>query len=204
MRTQRLGRSRIVPRACAHPSLANSGPETTLAMRACCEQFANWEIRLAFQRSLECTKILPGASRIFQKFCMAYRNRIASLATIHVCKRRAGFCQAIPSRVVHASSGSVTVKKLSIRNILVPTDFSKTSIQVIEPAKWLAGRFVAAIHLVHVYESGYPASLVVPAPPFSLTPYEQEAKERVTMAFIGPLYSRVKCGKARCAECKNS
>ena len=72
------------------------------------------------------------------------------------------------------------MKKLSIRNILVPTDFSKTSIQVIEPAKWLAGRFVAAIHLVHVYESGYPASLVVPAPPFSLTPYEQEAKEKVT------------------------
>lgn len=72
-----------------------------------------------------------------------------------------------------------TVKKLSIRNILVPTDFSKMSIQVIEPAKWLAGRFAAAIHLVHVYESGYQAGLVVPAPPFSLTPYEQEAKERV-------------------------
>ena len=53
------------------------------------------------------------------------------------------------------------------------------SIQVIEPAKWLAGRFAAAIHLVHVYESGYQAGLVVPAPPFSLTPYEQEAKERV-------------------------
>src|SRR5512133_2412313 len=72
-----------------------------------------------------------------------------------------------------------TVKKLSIRNILVPTDFSKMSIQVIEPVKWLAGRFAAAIHLVHVYESGYPAALVVPSPPFSLTPYEQEAKEKV-------------------------
>ena len=71
------------------------------------------------------------------------------------------------------------MKKLSIRNILVPTDFSKMSIQVIEPVKWLAGRFAAAIHLVHVYESGYPAGLVMPAPPFSLTPYEQEAKEKV-------------------------
>jgi nucleotide-binding universal stress UspA family protein len=74
---------------------------------------------------------------------------------------------------------ALTVKKLSIRTILVPTDFSKMSIQVIEPAKWLAGRFAAAIHLVHVYESDYPAGLVVPAPPFSVTPYEQEAKERV-------------------------
>jgi nucleotide-binding universal stress UspA family protein len=72
------------------------------------------------------------------------------------------------------------VKKLRIRNILVPTDFSKMSIQVIEPAKWLAGRFAAAIHLVHVYESDYPAGLVVPAPRFSLTAYEQEAKERVS------------------------
>jgi nucleotide-binding universal stress UspA family protein len=74
---------------------------------------------------------------------------------------------------------ALTVKKLSIRNILVPTDFSKMSIQVIEPAKWLAGRFAAAIHLVHVYESDYPAALVAPAPPFSVTPYEREAKERV-------------------------
>jgi nucleotide-binding universal stress UspA family protein len=71
------------------------------------------------------------------------------------------------------------MKKLSIRNILVPTDFSKMSLQVIEPAKWLAGRFAASIHLVHVHESDYPAGFVAPAPPFSVTPYEQEAKERV-------------------------
>jgi nucleotide-binding universal stress UspA family protein len=72
-----------------------------------------------------------------------------------------------------------TVKKLSIRNILVPTDFSKMSIQVIEPAKWLAERLAAALQLVHVYESGYPAGLVVRSLPFSLTSYEREAKERV-------------------------
>ena len=53
------------------------------------------------------------------------------------------------------------------------------SIQVIESVKWLAGRFAAAIDLVHVYESDYLAGLVVPSPPFSLTPYEQEAKEKV-------------------------
>ena len=72
-----------------------------------------------------------------------------------------------------------TVKKLNFRNILVPTDFSKMSIQVIESVKWLAGGFAAAIDLVHVYESGYLAGLVVPSPPFSLTPYEQETKEKV-------------------------
>ena len=89
------------------------------------------------------------------------------------------------------------MKKLSIRNILVPTDFSKMSIQVIEPAKWLAGRFAAAIHLVHVYESGYQAGLVVPAPPFSLTPYEQEAKERVGGA-LNALAHKYGVPAARC------
>jgi nucleotide-binding universal stress UspA family protein len=74
---------------------------------------------------------------------------------------------------------ALSVKKLGIRNILVPTDFSKMSIQLIEPAKWLAERFAASIHLVHVHESDYPAYLVAPAPPFSVTSYEQEAKERV-------------------------
>jgi nucleotide-binding universal stress UspA family protein len=71
------------------------------------------------------------------------------------------------------------MKRLSIRNILVPIDFSKMSIQVIEPANWLAERFAASMHLVHVHESDYPAGFVAPAPAFSVTTYEQEAKERV-------------------------
>jgi len=72
-----------------------------------------------------------------------------------------------------------TVNKLSIQNILVPTDFSKISIGVIEPANWLAGRFAASIHLVHVHEPAYPTGFVAAAPSFSATTYEQEAKQRV-------------------------
>jgi len=77
------------------------------------------------------------------------------------------------------ASSVLNVKKLKIRNILVPIDFSKMSIQVIEPAKWLAGRFAASLHLIHIHESDYSASLRVPASPFSVTPFEQEAKESV-------------------------
>ena len=35
------------------------------------------------------------------------------------------------------------------------------------------------MHLVRVHESDYPAGFVAPAPAFSVTTYEQEAKERV-------------------------
>jgi nucleotide-binding universal stress UspA family protein len=71
------------------------------------------------------------------------------------------------------------MNRLSIRNILVSTDFSKMSIRVIEPANWLAGRFAASIHLVHVREPAYPTGFVAAAPPFSVMTYEQEAKQRV-------------------------
>ena len=71
------------------------------------------------------------------------------------------------------------MNRLSIRNILVPTDFSKISIGVIEPATWLAGRFAASIHLVHVHRPAYPAGFVAAASPSSVMTYEQEAKERV-------------------------
>jgi nucleotide-binding universal stress UspA family protein len=89
------------------------------------------------------------------------------------------------------------MKKLSIRNILVPTDFSNMSLQVIEPAKWLAGRFAASIHLVHVHESDYPAGFVAPAPPFSVTRYEQEAKERVA-GELNALAHKYSVPAARC------
>jgi len=95
------------------------------------------------------------------------------------CVQKTGrFWQAVASRAAYASS-VLNVKKLKIRNILVPIDFSKMSIQVIEPAKWLAERFGASLHLIHIHESDYSASLMVPASPFSVTPYEQEAKESV-------------------------
>src|SRR5262245_49629707 len=42
------------------------------------------------------------------------------------------------------------MKKLSIRSVLVPIDFSTISLQTIETAKRLVHRFGASIHLVHV------------------------------------------------------
>ena len=47
------------------------------------------------------------------------------------------------------------MKRPSIRNILVPVDFSKISIQAIETAKSLAHHFNATIHLVHVRQFTY-------------------------------------------------
>jgi nucleotide-binding universal stress UspA family protein len=54
------------------------------------------------------------------------------------------------------------MKKLNIRNILVPIDFSKMSIQAIETAKRLAQRFGGNVHLVHVYQFDYPAGFMAP------------------------------------------
>jgi nucleotide-binding universal stress UspA family protein len=54
------------------------------------------------------------------------------------------------------------MKKLSIRNILVPIDFSKMSVQAIEIGKGLAQRFGATIHLAHVHYWQYPADFMGP------------------------------------------
>jgi nucleotide-binding universal stress UspA family protein len=54
------------------------------------------------------------------------------------------------------------MKKLSIRNILVPIDFSKMSIQAIETAKRVALRFGGSVHLAHVYQFDYPAGFMAP------------------------------------------
>jgi nucleotide-binding universal stress UspA family protein len=54
------------------------------------------------------------------------------------------------------------MKKLSIRNILVPIDFSKLSIQAIETAKGFAQRSGATIHLAHVHQFSYPAEFMGP------------------------------------------
>jgi nucleotide-binding universal stress UspA family protein len=55
------------------------------------------------------------------------------------------------------------MKKLGIKNILVPIDFSKLAIQGIETAKRLGRSFDAAIHVAHVFEPLYPNGLVAPA-----------------------------------------
>ena len=62
------------------------------------------------------------------------------------------------------------VKRLTIRQILVPIDFSETSIEAIPPAKNLARRFNASVHLVHVHWFDYPAgftALLGPVPGWS-------------------------------------
>jgi nucleotide-binding universal stress UspA family protein len=73
------------------------------------------------------------------------------------------------------------MKTLSIQNIVVPIDFSKMSVQAIQIAKRLAGRFSASIHLVHVrqFES---VDFVAPAPPivpFSFIPYAQDGETTI-------------------------
>jgi nucleotide-binding universal stress UspA family protein len=75
-----------------------------------------------------------------------------------------------------------TMKKLSIRNILVPIDFSKMSIQAIETAKRLAKRSGATVHLAHVHGLDYPAAFTAPMPPFqsfSVVNYRQEIEQNV-------------------------
>src|SRR4029450_7176818 len=72
------------------------------------------------------------------------------------------------------------MKTLNIRNIIVPIDFSKMSVQAIQIAKQLPRRFGASIHLAHVRQFNYGADLVAPAPlivPFSFMTYEQDGEQ---------------------------
>jgi nucleotide-binding universal stress UspA family protein len=55
------------------------------------------------------------------------------------------------------------MKKSGIKNILVPIDFSKMSIQGIETAKRLGRHFGAAIHIAHICEPPYGGGFVGPA-----------------------------------------
>lgn len=65
------------------------------------------------------------------------------------------------------------MKRLTIRNVLVPIDFSKMSIGAINAARHLARRFAAKIHLVHVRQFDCPgfSAPVPPLAPFSLMTY---------------------------------
>jgi len=74
------------------------------------------------------------------------------------------------------------MKTQSIRNILVPIDFSKMSIQAIKTAKQLSRRFSASIHLAHVRQFDYAAAFSAPAPPFapfSIMTYEPDGEKSV-------------------------
>lgn len=59
---------------------------------------------------------------------------------------------------------------LRIKNILVPIDFSETSIRSIETAKGLARRFGATVHLANVHESYYPGRFLESQFPFAGAP----------------------------------
>jgi nucleotide-binding universal stress UspA family protein len=74
------------------------------------------------------------------------------------------------------------MKKTSIRNILVPIDFSKMSIQAIETAKGLAQRFGATVHLVHVHQFEYPAGFMGPVFSAGRLPESFEEHRRKTLA----------------------
>jgi nucleotide-binding universal stress UspA family protein len=73
------------------------------------------------------------------------------------------------------------MKKPSIRNVLLPIDFSKISTQTIETAKRLAHRFGASIHLVHVHHWQYPGDFMGPLMPVGKVriSFEQQRRERL-------------------------
>jgi nucleotide-binding universal stress UspA family protein len=55
-------------------------------------------------------------------------------------------------------------KRLQIRNVLVPIDFSEPSLEAIEFALPLLKQFGAELHLVHVFEPDYPLSSLMAMP----------------------------------------
>ena len=72
------------------------------------------------------------------------------------------------------------MKTLKVRNIIVPIDFSKMSVEAIQIARQLARRFGASIHLAHVRHLNYATDFVAPAPPavpFSFMTYEQVGEQ---------------------------
>jgi nucleotide-binding universal stress UspA family protein len=85
---------------------------------------------------------------------------------------------SVVARDVHA----ISMKKLSIQNIVVPVDFSEMSIQAIRTASGLARRFNASIHLAHVRQFDYASGFSAPAPPmvpFSFMTYEQNEETKI-------------------------
>lgn len=92
------------------------------------------------------------------------------------------------------------MKTLNIRNIIVPIDFSKMSVQAIQIARQLARRFGASIHLAHVRQFSYAGDFVAPAPPivpFSFMPYEQ-AGEQTAFKELKKVASECGVASAKC------
>jgi len=97
-------------------------------------------------------------------------------------KKRAPFRKRWRATIA-AGIHSSDMKTQNVRNILVPIDFSKMSIQAIETAKRLAQRFGATVHLAHVHQFDYPAGVMPPAAPpfipFSVVSYDEDAEKRL-------------------------
>ena len=62
-------------------------------------------------------------------------------------------------------------QSITIQNILVPIDFSETSLCGLAPAKGLARRFGATVHVTNVHEPYYPGSFFEPQIPFAGVPW---------------------------------
>lgn len=77
------------------------------------------------------------------------------------------------------------MKRIHIRNILVPVDFSEMSGPAIETAQRLAQRFGSTIHLVHVHEYYYPPGFMVPGAPVPMptVTFCEETAERIANEF---------------------
>ena len=96
------------------------------------------------------------------------------------------------------------VKRLTIRQILVPVDFSEMSIGAIQPAKNLARRFNASVHLVHVHWFDYPAGFTAlpgPVPGWSTV---QEEVERSLAARLQEVASKFELPPANCHLCSGA
>lgn len=80
------------------------------------------------------------------------------------------------------------MKTQTIRNILVPVDFSAMSIAAIETAKRIAERFNASVHLAHAHEFFYPAAFsapVSPIQPYPVLTHDEDSEKRARQKLIG-------------------
>src|SRR6187549_3006612 len=81
-------------------------------------------------------------------------------------------------RPVKPTPGPVkTISQIGFKSIVVPIDFSETSIKALDYALALAGEFGSRIHLVHVLE--FPAVFNATSQP-SYAVWDKEAKKSAT------------------------
>jgi nucleotide-binding universal stress UspA family protein len=91
-----------------------------------------------------------------------------------VTQETRGFSQMTLSAALRSVHTDL-VKRLTIHQVLVPIDFSELSIEAIPPAKKLARRFNANVHLVHVHWFDYPTGFTAlpgPVPGWPITVHE--------------------------------